>query len=230
MIIGINSASARVCYLPDEKCRETKEVEVLGNTCQRDGQTYGDCLDCADETNMNNNCVKQGYSTCCGDRTPIGEPVCDCGGVKYYAACQVVETCFEGSYYLEDKYGYPIGYCDAIYEEKWNNDTYYKNNGYYKVEDKCTKSDGRKVIGYRDCHEEKYRGIDCAGNMPPAAGLRYCADLGLYPVGNVVTCGGKVYSSACGGECNSEMTENDCPDSFIPVCSDGTTIFGECGN
>ena len=425
-------------------------MEVLGNTCQRDGQTYGDCIDCADETNMNNNCVKQGYTTCCGDRTPIGEPVCDCGGVKYYAACQVVETCFAEGYYRKDKDGYYIGYCEATLEENWNKDswyekngfykvedkcttvdlkkvigyrscdnsgydcagnrppaadmvvkyvcfeeevegksvecggrtyyekctecgnmdTYYKynavkhkegrcepmleddwkegnyankgyykvedkctlssgkkvigysacqrqyidsfdcagnrlpaagmvtkndclsqgkdvggktvkcggetfyekcvadsnkdpcdtdgylkegdgfnygyceatleenwnkdswyeKNGYYKVEDKCTKSDGRKVIGYRDCHEDNYRGLDCAGNMPPAAGLRYCADLGLYPVGKVVTCGGKVYSSACGGECNSEMTENDCPDSFIPVCSDGTTIFGECGN
>ena len=423
-------------------------MEVLGNTCQRDGQTYGDCLDCADETNVNNNCVKQGYTTCCGNRTPIGEPVCDCGGVKYYAACQVVETCFEDSYSLKDKYGIAIGKCDAMSEEKWNNDTYYKNNGYYKVEDKCTTvdlkkvigywycnsigldcagnrppaynmvkkndcfevegksvecggqtyyercsecgyigryaksiavkdesfgycsaipedewekgnyankgyykvedkctlsngkkvigfsecngrpygdiydcagnrlpaagmvtkdyclskgkgvegktvecggiiyyekcvgdsnecddsnyyksnngtdgwckaveeeiwnthdedyerngyykvedkctlSNGRKVIGYRDCQGGSSKMMDCAGNMPPALGLRYCADLGLYPVGNVVTCGGKVYSSDCGGECNSEMTENDCPDSFIPVCSDGTTIFGECGN
>ena len=429
-------------------------MEVLGNTCQRDGQTYGDCLDCADETNVNNNCVKQGYTTCCGDRTPIGEPVCDCGGVKYYAACQVVETCFEGRYYLEDKYGYTIGYCDAVDENKFNDEmwyadrryegyykvedkcttvdlkkvigvqectsssrdcagnrppaanmitkghcigeevegksvecggktyyekctecgnsaSYYKDNavkneggwcepmledeweegnyankgyykvedkctlssgkkvigysycqaqawnsfdcagnrlpaagmvtknycstqgkdvggktvecggetfyekcvgdsnkdpcddtgdyykindgttgwcramleedwnskdslanyGHYKVEDKCTKSDGRKVIGYVDCQGLRILGdYDCAGNRVPAAGLKDCADLGLYPVGNVVTCGGKVYSSYCGGECNSEMTENDCPDSFIPVCSDGTTIFGECGN
>lgn len=429
-------------------------MEVLGNTCQRDGQTYGDCLDCADETNMNNNCVKQGYTTCCGNRTPIGEPVCDCGGVKYYAACQVVETCFEGYYYremydpeiqttflgncysmfeekwnknynnvnegnykvedkcttidlkkivgyqsctaggydcagnrppaadmvtkddcieeevegksvecggktyyekctecgenniyfktvdgkkgncltmleddwdndtsiinknsgyykVEDKctlssgkkvigyqhctgswgsnydcagnevpaadmvtkdycstqgkgvggktvkcggetfyekcvgdsnkdpcdtgdyykiYDGTSGWCRATLEEDWNEDSWGEKNGYYKVEDRCTKSDGRKVIGYMDCQGVGSRGMDCAGNRPPALGLRYCADLGLYPVGNVVTCGGKVYSSDCGGECNSEMTENDCPDSFIPVCSDGTTTFGECGN
>ena len=403
-------------------------MEVLGNTCQRDGQTYGDCIDCADETNMNNNCVKQGYTTCCGDRTPIGEPVCDCGGVKYYAACQVVETCFANQSYSTDK-----GTCDAVFEESWNEwysnrgyykvgdlcttvdlkkvvaveicnsesrdcagnkapaygmftryqcyevegesvecggETYYERcsecgrsgatyrvdyvgdcssmkeeewerdnyaiKGYYKVEDKCTMSNGKKVIGYqscdytwgndckghkppaagmwkeseclsrggtvegksvrcggityyercvvdRNCNTDDYykmydgtkgwcesmkeedwengdyvgwykvedrctrsdgkkmigyqrcdgadvREMDCAGNRPPAWGLQDCTRLGLYPVGNVVACGGKVYGSACGRECNSEMTENDCPDSFIPVCSDGTTTFGECGN
>mgnify|MGYP004452307423 CR=1 FL=1 len=397
-------------------------MEVLGNTCQRDGQTYGDCLDCADETNVNNNCVKQGYTTCCGNRTPIGEPVCDCGGVKYYAACQVVETCFEerysknggdckaisekewniykyalDGYKVEDKcttvdlkkvigywycagttkdcagnmppaagmvqarecYGDEVegksvecgedtyyerctecgnmrdyiknvngieGQCDTMLEKDWKisdkkeyykvedkctlsngekvigyakctgfgsykydcsgkkfpafgmvkksdcfeedvegksvkcgettyyerctecgKKMYYKNrgvcesfidyggnsrlDGYYKVEDKCTLSDGRKVIGVHSCNEKTDMfEYDCAGNRPPALGLKYCADLGLYPVGNVVTCGGKVYSSACGSECNAEMTENDCPDSFIPVCSDGTTTFGECGN
>ena len=64
---------------------------TLVNTCQKSGTTYGDCVDCRDETSPYNPC--KGYYICEGNKVGTGN-TCNCGNQLYYEKCLVPETCF----------------------------------------------------------------------------------------------------------------------------------------
>ena len=143
------------------------------NQCVRksDGKTYGDCVDCKDETAFSNQC--KGYYTCSGDgRTPDGDPLCYCGNVPYYERCLVEETCFSSN----STYNANGGWCKSFTSTV---------SGWYFVADKCTKLDGTQVQYWTQCNTTK----DCAGETPPCAGMEVC-EAGVEPE---CTCGGVNY-------------------------------------
>lgn len=176
-----------------------------------DGTACGDCVNCLDESNQNNPCVKKGiYKYTCqgGGRYPIGESKCECGTVPYYTKCGIEEQCFEENYPPKKENG---GSCKRKVLE---DSTYITKSGYYPVRYDCTRNtDAKKVYWVAECDTPK----DCDGNHGPAYGLKTC-DKGT-GIGEPFMCGGEEWYESCdpcqeqyyvranGGECYEAALE-----------------------
>ena len=204
-----------------------------------DGTACGNCVNCLDESNKYNPCVKEGiYKYTCqgGGRYPIGESKCECGTVPYYTKCGVEEQCKE-AYNLNEN----GGRCDMAKSERSVHD--YAYPGHYNVKEKCIRNtDGKTVWWVADCASQTK---DCLGNYSPVYGLKKC-DTGT-GIGDPVMCGGYEFYESCdscqesynlnenGGRCVRAHLESSVHDYAYPgeynvkeKCtrtSDGKTIW-----
>ena len=164
-----------------------------------DGTACGNCINCLDETNQYNKCVKGGiYKYTCqgGGRYPIGESDCECGSVPYYTKCGVEEQCKDG--WGESKIDNG-GECrsSAIEGETLS-------NRYFVNIEKCTRNtDGKKVYWAAYCDSKD---LDCAGNYSPVYGLTTCNEGS--GIGDPVVCGKREYYESC-DSCQENFSEED---------------------
>ena len=198
-------------YRVKERCAKTIGTNA-GKTVYwvaRCSQTSKDCA--------GNDAPAAGLKTCSAGG--IGDPI-ECGDEKYYTECKDEDPC-QITYLSNTENG---GVCDRAVLE---GGIYDNGSGYYRVKEKCTKTNGKKVYWITKCNVAK----DCNGEVPEAAGLTECS-IGEFGYGTIVKCSGKTFATTCLKTCNAEKTEADCiaeGKTFVFKCNDNNgKSWGEC--
>ena len=146
-----------------------------------------------------------GKILCENDEGADGDVPCECGGKKYFNKCK--EMCMHRESGTDSSYNY-----------QYIEDSYvFLTNGYYPVQEVCTRLDGRKVYTANLCNANS---LDAENNMPPCAGMFLCAQ-GTFGSGEACTCGGKIYFQKCVTDCSYEETKEICNNkgqNFEPKC------------
>ena len=192
-----------VCEKAEQTCLPGTS---LVNICTNDaGNEVGDCVDCRDPESPKNPC--KGFALCEGDKVGDGE-TCDCGGLTYHERCLVPEKCLNGVKYDDT----PLGSCSYGYPLSA---TFWWCNGRYPSGIKCSQQDGTKLYCHHYCNDTTK---DQAGNIPPCAGKKECANndgIGL------CECGGKKYFDECNEKCQNGVKYDDTP---LGSCSYGYSL------